>query len=249
MCRSARADGFTLQRGSGLLIAALGWTRNTDSFGAAGGLFAGDRIVKNEASLYGEYGVTDWLTALGQGTFVERRVNGLVPDRYSGLDLAMAGLRARFLTLGPAVFSVQGEVFLPGAGDRLRPAQAGHTGAETDLRLQAGASFAFWSWTGFVTASAGWRSRSQGPASEMRADFTLGLRPKPRWLWLFQSFNTVSAGHGGPGYPAVREFKLATSIVYDVTRAWSVQLGSVGTIAGRNTPRDTGLFGAIWYHF
>jgi len=68
-------------------------------------------------------------------------------------------------------------------------------------------------------------------------------------FFLLQSFNMMSDGHGRNGFPQQREHKLQTSVVYDIDTAWSVQLGSVVTVAGQNTTRDIGGFLGVWRRF
>jgi hypothetical protein len=202
--------------------------------------------------------VTDWLTGIVETTLSDRYATSviasryatvIISDRYSGLDVGALGARIRLARLGPISFAAEGNLRLSGASDRYRLAQAGHTGIETDIRLQAAAGFNLWSWPGYVDVSVGYRTRAAGPADEYRADVTLGIRPRRRWLWLLQSFNSFSAGGGGYGYRRIREHKLVTSAVYDINKRWSVQGGTIGTFAGKNVPRDAGAFVAVWYRF
>jgi hypothetical protein len=252
------ASGFTQPQGKGLVIFATSWTQATLGFDVKGLPVASTRILKREATTYGEYGITDWLTGIVQTTLSDRFVSSIIAsrfatvaiaDRYRGLDVGGLGLRLRLAEAGPFSFAVEGNVRVSGAMHRYRLAQAGHTGVETDIRLQGGASFNLWSWPGYAGISLGYRTRMAGPADEYRADFTLGIRPRRRWLWLLQSFNSFSAGGSGFGYRRVREHKLVTSVIYDIDKAWSVQGGTIGTIAGKNVPRDTGGFVALWYRF
>ena len=248
-CLSVNSGAFTQPSGQGIFIATASFTRSGQGFDNKGfsGLTA--KTQKRELYLYGEYGITDWLTGIGQTTLASRTLSGIVSDHFTGLDYTSAGLRAKVATLGRFVLSVEGNLRIPGASDEKRPAQAGHTGFESDLRLQGGAGFNLWSWVSFADASVGYRLRSGDPASEYRADLTFGTRPAERWLWLLQSFNTLSEGKGRNGFPAQREHKLRTSIVYDIDKAWSVQLGTVATVAGKNTTRDLGGFLSVWRRF
>ncbi len=248
-CPKVTSGAFTQPSGQGLIIATASFTTSGQGFDNKGfpGLTA--RTQKRELSLYGEYGITDWLTGIGQTTAASRSLSGIVSDHFTGLDYTAAGLRAKVATLGRFVLSVEGNLRIPGASDGKRPAQAGHTGFESDLRIQAGVNFDLWSWASFADASVGYRMRSGDPASEYRGDFTFGTRPKERWLWLLQSFNTMSEGKGRNGFPAQREHKLQSSVVYDINKAWSVQLGAVSTLAGKNTTRDMGGFVSIWRRF
>ncbi len=248
-CRSVHAGAFTLPSGDGILFATTLFSRSAQNFDSKGFPSLSAKTIKREFSLYGEYGVTDWLTAVGQTTLASRSVGGLQPDNFSGFDYTAIGARARFFRSEHFVASIEGNLRIPGASDNLRPAEIGHTGVETDLRLQGGASFALWSWQSFADTSLGYRFRNGDPPSEYRADFTFGTRPLARWLWLLQSFNTISNGRGQNGFPAQREHKIQASIVYDIDKAWSVQLGTVATVAGKNMTRDLGGFAGVWRRF
>jgi hypothetical protein len=252
------AGGFTQPQGKGLVIFATSWTLATLGFDVKGMPVANARILKREATTYAEYGITDWLTGIVQTTLGDRYVTNVITNRlttirisdhYRGLDIGALGLRVRLAEAGPFSFAVESNLRLSGASDRFRLAQVGHTGIAGDLRLQAAAAFDLWSWPGYVDVSLGYRLRTVGPADEYRADFSLGIRPRQRWLWLLQSFNSFSAGGGDYGFRPMREHKLVTSVVYDVNKSWSVQGGTISTIAGKNVPRDTGAFMAVWYRF
>jgi len=231
------------------VIVSAAFVRSTDIFARKGKLLPAPRSTRREASTYAEYGLTDAITGIAKLSAIDRRVGGAPPRRYDGVDYGEAGIRARLWQGGPFVLSVQSTLRIPGASDISNPAQAGHTGFETDWRAQAGANFPLFSWQAFATASLGYRTRSGGPADEYRGDLTLGVRPPGRWLWLFQSFSTLSAGHGRAGFAALREHKLQSSLVYTWNEAWSLQVGTVNTVAGRNTPRDVGAFAAVWRSF
>jgi hypothetical protein len=255
---SVTASGFTQPQGKGLVIFATSWTLAAESFDVKGVLTANARILRREATTYAEYGFTDWLTGIVQTTLSDRFVSSVIAtpfatvaisDHYRGFDTSGVGLRTRIAEFGPLSFAVEGNLRLSGASNRFRLAQAGHTGIEGDIRLQAGASFNLWSWPGYANVSLGYRAHTAGPADEYRADFTFGIRPRERWLWLLQSFNSFPAGRGGAGFRPMREHKLVTSVVYDINTRWSVQSGTIATIAGKNVPRDTGAFMALWYRF
>ena len=138
---------------------------------------------------------------------------------------------------------------MPGARDPLRPAQAGDTGGAGEVRALAGHNFAIGSWPAFVDAEAAFRLRSAGPPDEWHGDLTLGLRPWGRVMLLLQSFNTISAGAGGPSFPAWRSDSLAASVVYELDAHWSLQAGLFGTIAAVNTNTERGAVVAVWRKF
>ncbi|MEJ0094820.1 MAG: hypothetical protein WDN46_15760 [Methylocella sp.] len=97
-------------------------------------------------------------------------------------------------------------------------------------------------------AEAGYRFYGQNQPGEWHVDLTLGLRPTPRLLALLQSFSTISSGEGR-GFIQSSWHKLQTSLVYELSPAWSAQLGAFLTVVGVNAGREFGPLGALWYRF
>ncbi len=207
------------------------------------------RYAKFEVNANGEYGVTDWLTGIVGTQILHAKIDAPTSSSYTGLGYTELGGRARFYELGPSVFSVQATARIPGASNDSSPAQMGFTGFEADIRGLAGTSFKLGEWDSFADVQAGYRLRAGGPANEYRIDATLGTRPVKEWLLLLQSFNTISDGAGGPGFPKNRLHKLQASAVWDFSKNWSVQAGLFVAFAGENTGQERGFTTAIWYRF
>jgi hypothetical protein len=83
----------------------------------------------------------------------------------------------------------------------------------------------------------------------MRIDATLGVRPLPQWLVLAQVFNVISEGASPPIFPSYDYSKLQLTVVYDLTRQWSLQGGGFTTFSGRNALQEKGLILGAWYKF
>ena len=84
------------------------------------------------------------------------------------------------------------------------------------------------------------RFRGGGAPGEFHADFTLGVRPAPRWLLLAQSFNVISEGAGSWGFPSYEYYKLQLSAVYASSRRpCRCRAAASPTYAGRNACRRT----------
>lgn len=137
----------------------------------------------------------------------------------------------------------------PLGGDRASElATGGARALATDLRLQFGQGFSLGTWPAFVDFAPGVRIRAEPFPNEARIDFAFGLRPIPRLLILAQSFASV-APPGGLLIQRTAYAKLQGSLVYDLSRRWSVQLGAFRTIAGRNAVREMGPLVAVWVRF
>ena len=114
--------------------------------------------------------------------------------------------------------------------------------------MQYGRSFALGAWPAFVEVAPGVRLRTEPFPSEARLDLTFGLRPIPKLMLLLQGFASAAPSRGTL-VQRTSYAKLQTSLVYDLSHWWSVQLGGFQTIAGRNAIRDAGPLAAIWRRF
>ena len=117
-----------------------------------------------------------------------------------------------------------------------------------DTRLLFGQAFPLFSLPAFVEVAPGAHVRADPLPTEARLDMTFGLRPRSNVLVLVQDFASF-AHSDGPPVPRASFNKVQASLVVDLSPRWSVQLGGVHTITGRNAVRETGPLGAIWYRF
>jgi hypothetical protein len=120
------------------------------------------------------------------------------------------------------------------------------TPVQFDLRLLAFRGFEAFGLPWFVEGQLGYRSRGQS-GDEIRADLTLGLRPRPDVLLLAQSFSAFAPGAQASGGYAAQKFEL--SGIYDLNRDWSVQLGAIAAPTGVNAPDEKGVLASLWRRF
>ena len=242
---AALAGAWTWPEGAGQAIFSL-----DAGEGAYGGSGAdGARETRLEASLEVEYGVRDWLTAFARAGFEDYAIAAPVNDSYRGLDYSAAGLRARLFSSQSLVWSVEGTALVPGAEDPLRPAQAGNTGFDSDWRTLVGSSFTLGNWPSFFDASLGYRTRADGPPDEWRADLTLGVHPRQDVTLMLQSFNAVSVGSRAPLFPSEQTMVVEPSLVYDLDKTWSIQVGVYATTRAVAANRQNGVVVAVWRRF
>jgi protein XagA len=245
----ALAGAWTLPEGLGQTIVTSTFMSGDRMFTASGRLIPVREYSKFELTPFAEYGITDWLTAVVSTSILTAAVAGRPDDRYSGLGHTEIGARARFAESDWGAASVQASARLPGALDARDPAQMGNTEPEFDMRVLAGTGFPIGDWLGFVDAQLAYRWRGGALPDEYRLDLTAGVRPRPDWLWMLQSFNVVSAGRWPGVYRQARHHKLQASIVHDLDAKWSVQAGVLGTVAGRNALQERGGILAVWARF
>lgn len=245
----AAASAWNRAAGDGLAIFDFTLGAGTDYFDGRGKLAPARAYTKNELAGYVEYGATDWLMLVARPSFEDIRIGAPGAGRYTGLGSTAAGAQLHVLDFGPAVLAVQGTFSLPGTTSRRNPAEIGNTARESDLRVLGGVGFDLGPYTAFIDAQGSYRIRSSGAAAQWHADLTFGLYPLPKLLLLLQSITVMPTGPGVAWFPSARSSKVGLTGVYEVTRAWSVQLGAFTTVYGRDALRERGLTTGIWYRF
>ncbi|MGQ7790851.1 hypothetical protein ACUN0C_00400 [Faunimonas sp. B44] len=244
----AFAGAWTLDRSAGQVIFSLTAKDAVRAFDASGASVSRPAHRKRELSAYVEYGATDWLTLVFSPTLERTTIAAPSSARYQGLGYTEFGARARFWQAGAWVGSVQVLGRAAGAADRSDPAQAGKTAHQVDARLLVGRSFSVRGRPAFVDVQAGRRMASGKGAGEYRLEASAGIHIRPRLLLLAQSFNALSNRGGGLG-TRPRRHEVQFSAVWALSRAWSLQLGAVATVAGREALRERGLVAALWRRF
>ena len=245
----ARAGAFLLGEGDFQLISASRFTGSVHAFGNAGKLNPVGYYSKFELSPYIEYGATEYLTLIAQPTLTRAIAEGPPAGSFYGLGSIEAGARFRLGEWEQTVFSAQAVAHIAIARDALNPALVGNTGNEFDLRLLAGRSFKIGDFDAFADAQAGYRFRSAGSPNEIRADFTIGVRPFRRLQLLAQSFNTIAPASGAPGFPAFRQHKIQLTALFDISKRYTIYSGLFTTIAGRSARQEYGMVSGFAYRF
>ena len=246
--KPAAAGALLMDEGAGEIIVTSTFADANKAYDRRGHLIRTPSYGKFEAAGYVEYGVTNWLTVVAEGSAFD--FNGSAPaysfepaPHYAGAGLGALGGRIRLGELAGVAFSAQ-------ASFRVASHAAGHfldfkVPTQVDVRVQALRGFEVLGLPGFVEAQLGYRSRGQS-GDEIRADLTLGLRPRPDILLMAQSFSAFAPRAASGGY-AAQKFEL--SGVYDLSREWSVQLGAVAAPTGVNAPAEKGILAALWRRF
>jgi protein XagA len=245
----AIAGAFNAPAGQGLAILRGTFDAGDESYDIHGHLIKTAPYQKGEASIYIQYGVTDWLQAIIKPDLVSTRLSGTTGGHYTGIGTSEAGAQLRLLVFGPAVLAVQGTFHLPYTTRERNFALIGNTSRDTDGRALLGVSFNLGSWPSFVDAEVGYRIRNAGAPDEVHLDATLGTRPWPTLLVLVQSFTTISIGAGIPWFPNQQYTNIEGSFVVDLDPHWSLQVGVFTTVEGRNALRERALETSLWYRF
>jgi protein XagA len=246
---SVLASAWTLPQGEAEVIVTSTFTSGDRLFDARGRLVPVSDYQKFELTAYGQFGITDWATAIIAPSLRAVSVDQPYGGDHQGLGYSEFGGLVRLARTDASSISVQATARLPGALNRDNPAEIGNTDPEFNARLLLGHSFELGEWDLFIDLQAAYRVRAGPPPDEIRADLTLGIRPADRWLLLGQSFNVVSIGSGSGIFRATRYHKLQGSVVYELTPDWAVQFGVIATVAGENALRERGVIVGVWRRF
>ena len=125
----ARASAWTVPAGTGFADLDVTLDAGDRYFDKSGNLLPARTYRNTEVGGYVEYGITDWLMAVGRPSVDLTRVGSPDGGHYAGPGATQAGLQYRVLMFGPAVLSVQGSFRLPGTTSHQDPAVIGNTAA------------------------------------------------------------------------------------------------------------------------
>lgn len=220
-------------------------------------------LIKEEAALYAEQGVTPRVTLIGRAAVqsiredrpIERRtvtidkketVVLIEPERQYGVGGVELGARFHFARRGPWTIAGQGVFGVPASGENQINNRFGEGGGDVDLRLQAGRGLGG---AGYFGASAGWRNRRGEDRDEIRLDLS-GGRPLGRGVHIFvQSYSVWSVAEGPAAGEAYSGHRLQTSLIIPVTRRARLQIGVLGTMLSENMAREQAVSVSLWRRF
>ena len=244
---SAIAGAWTVPEGTGQVIVSGLYSEAMQAFGADGEAVPIPLFRKAEISFYGEYGLTDALTAILRSEAKTYASGEALSPDAARFGLSGGGARLRLWEGSGAILSAEivGRVATPFD----RRARTEERGGAVDFRLMAGKGFDVGAWPAFAEFQAAYRLGLGERDDAIIADVIFGLRPWPRLLLLAQSFNTLPLRRTGDGKDDPTEHKLQLSAVYDLNRRLSLQVGGVATMAGRDALTERGLVTALWFRF
>ncbi|MGO9007722.1 MAG: hypothetical protein ACLQIQ_04945 [Beijerinckiaceae bacterium] len=244
LLRPACAGALLAPPGEGEIITTASFSSSTRAFDAQGKLIPIPAYDKFELASYIEYGVDDKLTLVARPSFSVYPSGAADPRDAASADL---GARLSLFSSADTAISLQDILHLPA---NPTAQQTNILDDETvfgdELSLLATRSFTIGSHAAFIDVAGGYRWQQWLP-DEWHADATFGIRPLPQFLWLFQSFATISRSTAA--FASYSSLKLQVSAVYDLSRAFSVQLSLFETVAGRNSGRELGPVAGLWYRF
>ncbi len=101
----------------------------------------------------------------------------------------------------------------------------------------------------FVAAEIGYRKRIGPSADIIKTQFTLGVEPSPRWVFMLEGFSTTSLRNAEPGGGDYDLIKLQPSLLYRFNHRWAVQGGMSQDVSARNLSPGRSYFISLWSAF
>ena len=241
----ARAGAFTLHEGEGLVIVGGTFSDAVRAYDASGRLVPVGAWRKFNLSAYGEYGLTDWLTLIGEPSWLTFRAKP-PSSSFTGFGIAETGARARLYEWGANVISMQATVRAAPGRAFDRQFMDASRNVQLDARVLYARVIDVFGLPGFINSEIGLRT-SGIFGNEVRADLTWGLRPIEPLLLLVQSFTALAPGAHGTAHKLSQ--KVQMSFVYTLLPGLSFQLGGIAAVRGINSSAERGIVSAIWYKF
>lgn len=248
----ARAGALLMPEGEGQEILTTTFADANDAYDPQGRLVKTPSYRKFEAQSYVEYGAADWLTVVGEagamdfhGSVGQASLAAPQAPQYEGLGLGEIGARVGVTNIGDYIFSLQTSI-------RAASSRNAQTFLDMkdrwqgDARLQMFHAIEIGGMNGFIDAELGYRTRGQN-GDEAHVDLTFGIRPTPDLMFMAQSFTAISLWHDATNSVAAQKFEV--SVVYDLNKTFSVQLGFVDAPMGANSPAERGIISALWTRF
>ncbi len=241
----AYAGAFMQAPEHGQVIAELGFSEAGVAYDAFGREGAIPSWRKFELSAYGEYGLADWLTLIGEPSWFAFRAKPPGVSR-TRLGASEAGARVRIVEWEDNILSAQATA---------RYATGGRGGAEfsdmgqraqVDVRLLYGRKIELFGFGGYVDTQVGFRSRG-AYGHQLRFDATWALRPLTSLTLMLQSFTTITPGRLGDKFMLSQKIK--ASAVYDLTQSLSLQVGLIAALRGVNAAAERGVVSAVLWRF
>lgn len=243
----AAANPWAMPKGEGRVIATGIYSHADKIFDGDGNSAEAADYDQLMAYFLTEYGLTDDLTLVANPGVKKIDIEG--GDEHFGLDSVELGARYRLWHDERWVVSAQATAFVPGSTRDDQIAQIGGSDFQFESRLLAGHGFNLGGLGGFASLEGAYRWRNGDAPNEVHVDMGLGLHASKRVTVIGNLFNTWSDGRGRNGFPSYRYSNLYAGAVVDVSKRFSLQLGGLATLTGRNALRERGIYSGFWLRF
>lgn len=246
------ADGWPQKKGEAYVQFSLRAFRSSTYYEPGGNQVDIPTLGDYVASLYGEYGVTDRLTIIGDVPFLERitrneqvgRETGFVfteGDAVTGIADVQVGARYGLMDDGKTVVSASLKLGIP-VGDSSHPGGLWTGDGEFNQQLALEVGHSFYPTKAYAAALIGFNQRTRGYSDELvygvESGYTvmqqLTLIGRVRGVEPLRNGRDDVGGQGGFGGNEVRYLSFGAEAAYELTRDTGIRLSVDGATRKQN---------------
>jgi len=209
-----------------------------------------DRFERIESNFYVEYGLTRKTTMGAKALYgTSWQTRGATTETASGFSEIEGFVQRQVFRTSAHVGAVKLMAARP--SDFSSGVRSGLQSDGFDLEAQFGYGRTVKTepFKVFITGAAGYRRRFGDAADQIRLNASIGVEPSKRFLFLIESFSTISVRNHdafGADYDIV---KIQPSIVWRISPRFSAQAGLSEEVAGRNLALGRTFFIGLWTRF
>lgn len=239
----ARAGAWLQEKGTGQSIIGGSFTGGTAAFDENGNLVPIPDYRKFELTYYLEYGIASWLTGVLKADARTETSDGLIDASTAG---AAVGARIKLWQAPNWVLSGQ---LLGQTGDYDTVGlQVGETEPGVESRLLFGYGFSVRGLPSYADTQVAYVFRTGGDVDEVKVDFTIGMKPWPKWELALQTFSTFSVGSTAT-VPEFNYHKVKASVLRQLGNRTAIQVSGQTLLFGENAVREYTGEVAFWRTF
>ncbi len=245
----AVGGAWTPAQGTGVVISKVEFETASAKFDGAGDPAAGD-FYKLHVEAYGELGLTDFFTLVGQVDYDQSWIETEgEPAASEGFGRFALWGRTRFWTGQTDVASVQAGFEIPGDREGLNAPKLGAEPAAVSVRGLYGRGYSSDWGTGFLDAQAGLLFRAEGAPTQAELDLTAGHFFFEDIMLLGQFFNTYSLEHLENDPLDFDESKASLALGWKAVENATILLGVSADVATRGIEPSRSVFISHWRTF
>lgn len=248
----AEAGAWPMAAGDALLILPFSTTRADDAYDSVGKVVRHSEYRKAEIAPYLEYGLTGNLTLVSSLALTRDSTNYFgVKFTQQSISRVELGARVDLGEWQETRFALQGLAVRHGATAGDDPFSSRRGDIDGEMGLFMGRNFTLFGMEGFTDTYGAYRYRPAGRPGEARLNVTIGVKPLAETMLMVKSESFASIGKVGieNAVQRVAASKVGLSVVQQVYKDVSLELGAMRTVAGQNSLRETTLTLGLWYRF
>lgn len=245
----ATAGGWPQPVGKWQVIVPVSSTKANARYGVTGAKRSASKYRKWEVAPYAEYGLLQSLTLINEWAFTSDDTN-YRGDHFKtqGFSRLKLGARLCLGTWEETTFSLQDLVTLHGttSGDNPSTPRSGDVDEEVAIVMARASTLL--GMEAFSVQEIGWTTSTSPAPDLIRADVTVGVKPRQGTMLLLKTMNTSALRVNADG-GLYQSTKLGLSLVQDVAKGVAIEAGYEEVLTGRETLNEKTWRVGLWLQF